>query len=89
MADKHIPDEQFVAFHGYRCTLPDVRLFVERHPETWKAIAYELTRKQNVMEQAVNDSGHGKQHCQSWVNSFRGPNSDLGLLTDTLQWEIY
>jgi hypothetical protein len=82
-------DDEFVAFHGYRCTLPDVRLFVERGPETWTATAYELSRKQNVMEQAVNDSDHGKEHCQIWVNSFRGPNSELGLLTEILTWEIY
>lgn len=89
MEEKHIPDEQFVAGHGYRCTLPDVRLFVERQPETWMAIAYELSRKQNLMEQPVNDSEHGKQHCQTWVNSFRGLNSELGMLTDMLEWEVY
>ena len=89
MAAKQVPDEQFAAYHGYRCTLPDVRLFVERQPESWMAVAYELNLKRNVMEQAVHTSDHGKEHCQTWVNSFRGPHSQLGILTDMLDWEVY
>lgn len=82
-------DEQFVAGHGYRCSLPDVRLFVERQPESWMAIGYERARRKTVMEQPVHDSAAGRQHCQVWVNSFRGLNSKFGLLSETLQWEIY
>jgi hypothetical protein len=82
-------DNNFSAGHGYRCMLPDLKLFVERQPETWMAIAYERIRRKNVMEQAVNDSAHGTLHCQAWVNSFRGNNSDFGLLTECLEWEIY
>jgi len=82
-------DEQFGAGHGYRCSLPDVRLFVERQPESWMAIGYDRGAKKVVMEQAVNDSEAGREHCQVWVNSFRGPHSKQGLLTEMLPWEIY
>lgn len=82
-------DHEFVAHHGYRCTLPDVRLFVAREPETWKAYGYDFSTHRMVMEQPVNDSDDGKWHCQVWVNSFRGPHSRHGQLTDALQWEIY
>lgn len=82
-------DGQFVAGHGYRCSLPDVRVFVERQPETWMAVGYDQGSKLTVMEQPVHDSAAGRQHCQVWVNSFRGLDSKLGLLTETLPWEIY
>ncbi len=82
-------DGDFAAGHGYRCTLPDVRLYVERRPETWMAIAFDFSTNKIVMEQSVNDSEEGKWHCQVWVNSFRGLNSKLGLLTEALEWEVY
>jgi hypothetical protein len=82
-------DQEFIAGHGYRCSLIDVRLFVERQPESWMAIGYDRNIKLIVMKQPVNDSAEGRQHCQIWVNSFRGSNSPLGLLTETLQWETY
>jgi len=69
--------------------LPDVRIFVEREPESWMAIGYDRGAKLVVMKQAVNDSEEGRQHCQVWVNSFRDPNSKHGSLTDMLLWEIY
>jgi hypothetical protein len=82
-------DEQFIAWHGYRCVLPDVHVFVERQPETWMAVGYELATKMTIMEQPVHNSLAGRQHCQVWVNSFRSENSKLGLLSQMLEWEIY
>ena len=82
-------DGQFGAGHGYRCSLPDVRIFVESEPESWMAIGYDRAAKIFVMKQAVNDSEEGRQHCQVWVNSFRGVNSKHGLLTEMLPWQIY
>lgn len=55
-----ILDNQFAAGHSYRCSLPDVRIFVERQPESWMAIGYDHGAKMVVMKQAVNDSEAGR-----------------------------
>jgi hypothetical protein len=86
---EEMEDGEFVAYHGYRCLLPDIRLFVERQPHSWMAVGYEIATKLTVMEQPVNDSTEGRAHCQVWVNSFRFPDPNAELLSKPLEWEVY
>jgi hypothetical protein len=84
-------DIDFISGTGYGCTLPDLELFVEREPDGWTASAQERMNKMLVMKTKTlfSNSDDGKQHCQVFVNSFRGKDSKLGLLTVPLEWAIY
>lgn len=88
----HAPlgDIDFILGSGYRCVLPDLELLVEREADGWVASAYERINGRLLTRTATlfNNSDEGKQHCQVFVNSFRGEKSTLGLLTAPLRWEI-
>jgi hypothetical protein len=87
-------DTDFTVGHGFRCLLPDFRLFVEPTAYGWEALIYEepvRKYREPIHKQFLDGSSNGKNECKLFVNTWRAAeNSGLHKpLTAELQWEEY
>lgn len=87
-------DSTFTMGHGYRCLLPDLRLFVELTVYGWQASVFDepvSNKRGPISQQNVDSSFDGKEHCKLFVNTWRAADTDRKYkpLTAELQWEEY
>jgi hypothetical protein len=67
-------DTDFTVGHGFRCLLPDFRLFVELTAYGWEAMIYEepvRKYREPIHKQFLDGSSNGKNECKLFVNTWR------------------